>query len=103
MWLVFPLFLSRAQRLTDQQLVKAMVLSYYIQSTVLMTIFYVMNPLVGWWPSFITATMQPVSRLPVFLMVRRGGRRGGSSSSSNNSSSSSISGIIIPAIDPCCM
>ena len=53
----------------EGELVNQIVKCYYIQCLVLLTLWFVLNPFIGFWAAFITATMQPLSRIPVFLMV----------------------------------
>jgi hypothetical protein len=67
-WIFFPWFLVHAQKLTDQRLVAGIATCFSVQFIVLHVVFNVMAPFLGFWPAFATATMNPISRFPVFLM-----------------------------------
>jgi peptidoglycan/LPS O-acetylase OafA/YrhL len=71
MWLFFPRWLAHGQRLTDAQLVSGIVIMFWVQHVPTYAIFFPISILGGgalWWSAFSTATMNPLSRLPVLLM-----------------------------------
>lgn len=68
MWAVLPWFLRGLERVSDGGLLRRLALCYYLQMGVGFALFFGMLPSTGYWPAFATATMHPISRLPVFLM-----------------------------------
>jgi hypothetical protein len=41
---------------------------FWVQYGLVMVLFFLLYPALGFWSAFATATMNPFSRLPVFLM-----------------------------------
>ena len=67
-WALFPCFLEKAQQMTDTQLVRRIGTCFVVQFTVLHVLYQVLLPYWGHWAAFSTATKNPISRVPVFLM-----------------------------------
>ena len=68
MWLFFPLAMRRARGMPTDSLATWIVSLYWLQLALIFVLFFVLFPFAGFWPAFAAATMNPVSRLPVFLM-----------------------------------
>lgn len=68
-WLGFPRAMQGARRMTSDELSKWISQLYWVQLAVLISVFMalVVTPL-GFWPAFAAATMNPISRFPLFLM-----------------------------------
>lgn len=68
-WLGFPRAMQGARRMSSDELSKWISQLYWIQLVVLVSVFMalVATPL-GFWPAFAAATMNPISRFPLFLM-----------------------------------
>ncbi len=64
-WLYFPTFQQSAQALS-----RRICFRYYLQTFYLLVVVVGLLPILGIWPAFAEATMQPFGRLPVFLMGR---------------------------------
>jgi len=108
-WIFFPRWLPNMQRLSDRALVNVITWGFWLQLLLIQGIYSLM-PFVTSIRPFGTATTNPLSRFPLFLMgmaagvlalrypVGGGGREGGkagrekSNSSSSGSSSSNIGG-----------
>ena len=72
LWAVFPLALRWSQRLTRAELARNIVLLYWLQ-VLTMLCFIVFSVLTGLGQPFINGTMNPLSRVPLFLMGVLGG------------------------------
>ncbi|KAG5177125.1 hypothetical protein JKP88DRAFT_282226 [Tribonema minus] len=73
MWALFPASLARARGMSDAQLVAPLMRLYWAQLALALGLFFVLVPLLGFWPAFSFATMSPQSRYPVFLMGAHAG------------------------------
>ena len=68
-WSMFPYFLPRIQKLSDHQLVQYIALCYWLQLFLLLIVFFILLIIgLGFWIPFAAATMNPITRLPLFLM-----------------------------------
>lgn len=67
-WLCFPRWIVFAQNFTDDQLIRNIVYCYYGQLSILLLIFFGTVSTIGFWPAFASATMNPLTRYPIFLM-----------------------------------
>lgn len=67
-WLSFPSLLPFIQRQTNEQLLVFIAKSYWIQLGVLIILFLVLLIPLGFWVAFAAATMNPISRYPLFFM-----------------------------------
>jgi peptidoglycan/LPS O-acetylase OafA/YrhL len=67
LWIYFPRWVPVVQRMSDEELVRGIASSYWLQAVLLAVCFGVM---ISWdfWPAFATATMNPLTRFPIFLM-----------------------------------
>eukprot|EP00455_Lapot_gusevi_P019571 TRINITY_DN2090_c0_g1_i1.p1 TRINITY_DN2090_c0_g1~~TRINITY_DN2090_c0_g1_i1.p1 ORF type:complete len:467 (+),score=112.92 TRINITY_DN2090_c0_g1_i1:96-1496(+) len=68
LWLYFPRWIPAAQRMSEQQLVYRLWVCYWGQLLLVVVCFVPLLPSLGFWPAFATATMNPLTRFPVFLM-----------------------------------
>lgn len=66
-WLFFPVWLPRMQRLSDRALLGVVVGGYWLQLFLIQSLYSVL-PLFFHFRPFTTATMNPLSRFPLFLM-----------------------------------
>eukprot|EP00301_Raphidiophrys_heterophryoidea_P020419 c5114_g1_i1.p1 GENE.c5114_g1_i1~~c5114_g1_i1.p1 ORF type:complete len:486 (+),score=91.13 c5114_g1_i1:151-1608(+) len=66
-WFLFPVLLPQIQRYTDSQLRQGIINLYYSQFLIVFLLFLGLI-LVDGGLAFTTATMNPLSRLPVFIM-----------------------------------
>ena len=68
MWLMFPCLVPGIRRQSDSELVRSILVCYWAQLLIIVLLFPALLPLLGFWPAFAASTMNPLSRLPVFLM-----------------------------------
>lgn len=67
-WALFPVLLPVVQRMSDGALTSGLVWCFWAQLVSGVVAFVILVPIVGFWPAFATATMNPITRLPLFLM-----------------------------------
>lgn len=68
-WLFFPYFLTKAQRLKDAEILSNMVSCFYWQAIVaILSFFAVISVYDNLFVAFGTATMNPITRFPLFQM-----------------------------------
>lgn len=67
-FLFFPRWLASAQRLSDGQLLSRIVWHYWLQWALLQGTFSLLPLIVPGMRAFTTATMNPLTRFPLFLM-----------------------------------
>lgn len=67
-WAFFPCLIPSVQRLTDKEIVRKISICYWAQFILIEVVFYVLAPFIGFWGSFSTASMNPITRFPLFLM-----------------------------------
>lgn len=68
MWWWFPSCLRYLCTLTDKELVAKISVYYWIQLVMVFVLFFGFVSQVGFWVAFSAATMNPLSRMPVFAM-----------------------------------
>lgn len=73
MWLWFPSRLNYLCTLTDEELVAKISTYYWIQLILVFVLFFGLVSVVEFWVAFCAATMNPLSRMPVFMMGMCGG------------------------------
>lgn len=68
-WLLFPRWLRQTKQMSDVKLVREIISCYYWQCAVLIISFMLVIIVTGnFWVAFATATMNPLTRYPLFLM-----------------------------------
>lgn len=67
-WLFFPRWINQARRMLPIQLGRWIFYLNVIQATLVIVIFFALFARMGFWPAFCAATMNPISRFPLFLM-----------------------------------
>lgn len=65
-WCMFPQLVTRAQAYDDQTLLQSIKKYFYIQIGVLLLAFLV--SMINFWIGFASATMNPITRWPLFVM-----------------------------------
>lgn len=68
MWLLFPYTYPYIRSRSDDQLIVDITNYYWLQLALVLGLFPALVVVVGFWPAFAAATMQPIVRYPVFLM-----------------------------------
>jgi peptidoglycan/LPS O-acetylase OafA/YrhL len=68
MWLIFPFSLQSLRQLSNENLYTYLIRYFYLQMGLILVLFVPLLLTVGYWPAFAAATMNPLSRYPVFLM-----------------------------------
>lgn len=68
LWLVFPASIRQARALPDYRLSSYIVYLYWTQLVLVFVLFFILLFILGFWPAFAAATMNPVTRYPLFLM-----------------------------------
>ena len=68
LWIAFPLTMRYVRRIKNDDLVMYIKVLYYIQMLLVFILFFGTVSSLGFWPSFSLATMNPVTRYPLFLM-----------------------------------
>ena len=68
-WVFFPYFLTQYQGLTDSQLVSKIVAMFYWQLVLLIVgVLGILAVGGNFWVAFATGTMNPITRIPLFIM-----------------------------------
>ena len=67
MWLRFPYSMEIVRKKSDQEIVSDIVKFFWLQLALVLGLYIVNTPF-GYWPAFAAATMNPLSRYPLFLM-----------------------------------
>ncbi len=68
MWLLFPCTYPRIKSMESSSIVRLIADLYWLQLAVLFILFFGLVFILGFWPAFAAATMQPLSRFPLFVM-----------------------------------
>eukprot|EP01031_Cornospumella_fuschlensis_P040767 gene40767-49716_t len=68
LYLFFPSLLKHVKSLNNEKLQNGVANFYWIQLAIVFIVFLAVVPFLGFWPAFAAATMQPISRLPLFVM-----------------------------------
>lgn len=68
MWYRFPYSLKVVKEKTDAELALGMTKLFYTQLALVFIVFILLIGILGFWPAFAAATMNPIVRYPLFLM-----------------------------------
>jgi len=68
LWLMFPCFANDARKKNVNQLKMNLIVCYWVQLALVVLVFLALIIPLGFWPAFAAATMNPILRIPLFLM-----------------------------------
>ena len=68
LWLLFPIAMRYVRRIKHDRLINYIMMLYYTQMGLVLGLFFGTVSFLGFWPAFCLATMNPVTRIPLFLM-----------------------------------